>query len=424
MALLAEVPSIEPVSGRNLRGSADRLARRSVWGVDADQERVADATPTLTVASGQILLYRLFDVAQHVDLAAVERELRSAVASSAGVARLRLQRQRDGVVFTNPPVSAGLSDRQLLLNEREWAVRVVAKAYDFGAMTIVWALTIPPGTSFDELSALSVELEGEQMRADLERWMGEDAQVAVTAMHVGLEHPRIREEQETLTIYAVSGFVSDGPVAAATVATHPGLPSLLLGEHHNFSTQLREELLRSSYSYSVNDLVVIGYDQALVYDPDGTDDATSILEFALAQVLELAYYDRQLDRRIGRMHRDLSGSRSAEKKNANKTYDELRRDLLTEHLAFSDVIERVTSAVKVTEDFYYAAIYRGAMRVFRADELAEATEHKLEVMYRTYSMLSDEAEAHTSRRLEWIVVVLILIEVVYGTIDVVERLMK
>jgi uncharacterized Rmd1/YagE family protein len=95
--------------------------------------------------------------------------------------------------------------------------------------------------------------------------------------------------------------------------------------------------------------------------------------------------------------------------------------LLTEHLAFSDVIERVNSAVKVTEDLYYAAIYRGAMRVFRANELAAATEHKLEVMHRTYSMLSDEAEANTARRLEWIVIILILIEVVYGTVDVINR---
>jgi hypothetical protein len=392
--------------------------------METGQQQADTEAVDLTVASGQILLYRLFDIAENVDLAAVERELRSAVVSGSGVARLRLQRQRDGVVFTNPPVSAGLSDRQLFLDERDWAVRVLAKVYDFGAMTIVWALTIPPGTSFDQLSELSVELEGEQMRVDLDRWMGEDAVLAVSAIHAGLTSPRIHEEQETLTIYAVRGFVSDGPVPADTVAAHPALASLLLGERHHFSVQLREELLRSSFSYSTNDLVVIGYDQALVYDPDGTDDATSLLEFALAQVLELAYYDRQLDRRIGRMHRELSGSRAAARKNANKTYDELRRDLLTEHLAFSDVIERVTSAVKVTEDFYYAAIYRGAMRVFRADELAEATEHKLEVMYRTYSMLSDEAEAHTSRRLEWIVIVLILIEVVYGTIDVIERIRK
>ena len=386
--------------------------------------RTVDAGSSLTVAAGQILLYRLFDIAETVDLPAVERELRSALVAGNGVARLRLHRQRDGVVFPNPPVSAGLSDRQLVVRDEEWSVRVVAKIYDFGAMTIVWALTIPPGTTFDALAGLSIDLEGAQMRADLERWMGEDAALAVAAIHVGLESPKIQESQETLTIYAIRNF-SDGPVSASVVAKHPALPSLLLGEQHEFSAQLRDELLRSSYSYSTHDLVVIGYDQALVYDPDGTDDATSLLEFALAQVLELAYYDGQLDEGIRRMHRELSGSRNAPtRKKTNQTYDDLRRDLLTEHLAFTDVLERVNAAVKVTEDLYYAAIYRGAMRVFRANELADATEHKLEVMYRTYSMLSDEAEAHTSRRLEWIVIVLILIEVVYGTIDVIERLMS
>jgi hypothetical protein len=398
----------------------------------------------LQVSAGQILLYRLFDVAESVDLAIVERELRNARQAGEGVARLRLQRQRDGVVFTNPPVSAILADRTLELDGREWNVRVVAKVYDFGAMTIVWALSIPSGTSFEQLAELSVELESDQMRADLARWMSGDAELAVEAMRAGLESPAIHESQETLTIYAIRGFVGDELTPADVVAQHPSLPSLLLGERDSFSSQLRGELLRSSYSYSTNDLVVIGYDQALVYDPDGTDDASNLLEFAVAQVLELAYYDRQLDERIRRMHRQLSGRRSlglsadpsdrsasrlstrsgwSRRLRIDRTYDALRRDLLTEHLAFSDVIERVNSAVKVTEDLYYAAIYRGAMRVFRANELAAATEHKLEVMHRTYSMLSDEAEANTSHRLEWIVIILILIEVVYGTVEVVNRIL-
>ncbi len=382
----------------------------------------ADTTaPLLIVESGQILLFRLFDVADRADLAAVERQLRADASSREGVGRLRLQRQRDGVVFTNPPVSARLADRSLLVGSTEFAVRVVARMYDFGAMTILWSLAIPFGTPFDVLADLSVELESEPMRIALQRLMGEDAEHAVEAMHAGLVGKNIHESQETLTVYAIQGFSSPDQIDAARVAAHPLLPTLLLGEHDEFSEQLRTELLRSSYSYSTNDLVVIGYDQALVFDPDGTEDATNLLEFALAQMLELAYYDSQLDARIDRMHRQLSQRRTTGRK-SNKNYDELRRDLLTEHLAFSEVIEKVGAAVKVTEDLYYAAIYRGAMRVFRANEVAEATQHKLEVMYRTYSMLSDEADANTSHRLELIVIVLILIEVLYGTIDVIERL--
>ncbi len=378
---------------------------------------------SLVVDSGQILLFRLFDVADRVDLTAVEGALRAAGSSREGVARLRLQRQRDGVVFTNPPVSARLNDRSLVVGQTEFAIKVFAKVYDFGVMTILWALTIPSGTSFDELSELSVELESESMRMLLEHNMDEDAALAVNAMQAGLVSPNIHESPETLTVYAIQRFTSEETVTAEVVAAQPLLPSLLLGERDEFSTQLRHELLRSSYSYSTNDLVVIGYDQALVFDPDGTEDATNLLEFALAQMLELSYYDSQLDDRINRMHRQLSQRRTTGRK-STKNYDDLRRDLLTEQLSFSEVIETVGAAVKVTEDLYYAAIYRGAMRVFRADEIAAATQRKLEVMYRTYSMLSDEAEAQTSRRLEWIVIILICIEVAYGTIGVAERFLK
>jgi hypothetical protein len=117
-------------------------------------------SPTLIVDSGQILLFRLFDVAEGAELVTVERILRSAGTSgeqAEGVGRLRLQRQRDGVVFTNPPVSARLDARTLRLGGVDYNVKVFAKVYDFGVLTILWALTISPGTSFDALSELSVE---------------------------------------------------------------------------------------------------------------------------------------------------------------------------------------------------------------------------------------------------------------------------
>jgi hypothetical protein len=374
----------------------------------------------LAVAAGQVQLYRVFDIAGAVDLAAAELALRTLHTPGGGVARLRLQRQRDGVVFTDPPVSASLAERSLRIDGRDWPVRVVAKVYDFGAMTVIWTLVIPPGMTLDQLAELSVELEVPQMRADLERWMTEDAELAAEAIRPALERPKLRENSETLTLYAIRSFVGDGPLSANELRGHQLLPSLLLGEREEFSNQLRDELLRSSYSYSRHDLVVIGYDQALVYDPQGTEDVATLLEFALAQVLELGFYDRQLDERITSMHAELLRRRPKRE----SSYDDLRRDLLTQHLDFSEVIEKIGAAVKVTEDLYYAAIYRGAMRVFRAEELANATQHKLEIMYRTYTMLSDEADTHTSRRLEWIVIVLILIEVVFGIIGFVERWIK
>ena len=58
-----------------------------------------------------------------------------------------------------------------------------------------------------------------------------------------------------------------------------------------------------------------------------------------------------------------------------------------------------------------------SMRVFRADELIEATNRKLELVFRTYSMLGEEADSQTSHRLEWIIIVLILFEIVMSLFD-------
>lgn len=372
----------------------------------------------LEVRAGRVLLYGLFDVAQDVDLPAVERALRARPAdgpgAARGVARLRLERQRDAVVFPNPPVTARLADRTVALGGRDLAVEVYAKVYGFGVMTILWAATVPPGTGFGALESLSVELEQPATKADLQRWMEEDAEVAVQAVREGLEDPGIREVRETLTLYEVTAFARD--VTAEELARHPSIPGLLLGEREPFSAQLREDLARASFSYSDRDLVVIGYDQAFVYDPSGASDVANLLEFALAQVLELSHYDGLLDWELAAIHERLGPDRAGRRRSRTR-YERLRRELLARHVEFTEVLERVGSAVKVTEDFYYASIYRAAMRVFRADELAAGTQRKLDLIYRTYSMLSDAVDTQTSHRLEWIIIALILFEVVLGLYD-------
>ena len=373
----------------------------------------------LTISEGRILLSRVFDVANEVHLAEAERALRRVPANDRSVARLRLERQRDGVIFTDPPVLANLADRVLQLDGHEWAVRVLAKAYDFGVMTIIWSLTIPDGMLLDDLERIAVELEVPGMRTDLEHWMTEDCDVAIEAMRPGLVKPGRRDVDDTLLLFAITGFHES--ITGEALAAHPRIPGLLLGERVEFSRQLREELHRSSFSYSKNDLVVIGYDAALVYDPTGTNDVSTMLEFALAQTLELELEDRDLDQRVAEMHDQLDERRRAGQSWRKSPYESLRRNLLSQHLDYSEVLGRVTSAVKVTEDFYYAKVYREAVRVFRVDEVIAAANHKLDLMSRTYSMLSDEVDTHTSHRLERIVIGLILFEIL---LTILEKVVK
>ena len=52
------------------------------------------------------------------------------------------------------------------------------------------------------------------------------------------------------------------------------------------------------------------------------------------------------------------------------------------------------------------------MRTFRAEEVIDGINRKLDLMFRTYTMLADEVDIKKSLRLELIIVLLILAEIV------------
>src|SRR5688500_10781552 len=147
--------------------------------------------PTPGIASGQLLLYAIYDVADEADLATIERVVRARSHVGERISRLQLERQRTSVTFANPPVTLRLSDRSLHLGHVDHAVTSYAKVYDFGALTIVWSVAIPPHTSLARLTELAEELG--QLQILLDGWMRDDAAVAIDLMREGLVRPDLRD---------------------------------------------------------------------------------------------------------------------------------------------------------------------------------------------------------------------------------------
>jgi uncharacterized Rmd1/YagE family protein len=78
----------------------------------------------------------------------------------------------------------------------------------------------------------------------------------------------------------------------------------------------------------------------------------------------------------------------------------------------SEIIEKVNNLIKVTEDVYYARVYATALKVLRSSQWSESVNRKTKVIQGNYSMLSDEVRIQHSNFLEWIVIVLIALELV------------
>ena len=78
-----------------------------------------------------------------------------------------------------------------------------------------------------------------------------------------------------------------------------GLPS---GERRPLSEGAQRDLLRQRFSYYEDDLVVLTWDRAFIYEPRSDCDVADILEVANAQLLEMRYYDELLDDELPRMY--------------------------------------------------------------------------------------------------------------------------
>ena len=156
------------------------------------------------------------------------------------------------------------------------------------------------------------------------RWMNapEVEKAAEDLLHTRLEHFRptmIKPSQkwldeDYLIIDVQSAKHGDGRPAMATELLQScgdQITRVVRGELVSLSASEREEVVRAALSYYPNDLVVVGWAAALVYDkPDATSAVIDLLEYANTQFLEFRYYDEVLTNLLSNVYSSLEGHES------------------------------------------------------------------------------------------------------------------
>jgi hypothetical protein len=187
---------------------------------------------------------------------------------------------------------------------------------------------------------------------------------------------------------------------------------LLIGEKATVSPQTREDILKNSLSYTTDDLAIISWDSALLCNPESPADIIDLIEFANVQVLELRYYDRELTREMEKMYDDIEHADRLSQFRRSRQYHAIMAKQMENSAEISEVIEKVNNLIKVTEDVYYARVYATALKVLRSGLWSESVSRKIDIIRENYSMLSDEVRIQHSNRLEWVVIILIALELV------------
>jgi hypothetical protein len=170
--------------------------------------------------------------------------------------------------------------------------------------------------------------------------------------------------------------------------------------------------LRQRFSWYEDDLVVLTWDRAFIYEPRGDSDVMDVLDVANAQLLEMRYYDQLLDAELPNMYNLVQQMQRTRPLLGSRRFANLARRLYTLVAEVTELREKVDNALQVTEDVYLARIYTAAHDLFRVAAVNEAVERKLAIIRDTYTALYDEASAGRAALMEAAIVILIVVEVV------------
>lgn len=357
----------------------------------------------ISISRGRILIYRLFDVALEIDLAKTEERVK------AGTRRFKLSRYgyTKAIEFTNPPVALELAPFSSGYFGSETRVNVLAKAFDFGVLSIAFDIAIPQGTPLSELERVVRELDSDE---SVDRKAREYVDGLMESLGPALIGPEIKED--FLEDYAVIYLEELGDGIKAREFLERYDPSrLLLYEARELSRSTSAEALRHSFSYYPEDLIIVHVDNALIIDPSGSFDLPDILEFANAQIFELRYYDKVIDKELKWIYSRISGSRRASFFGLRQ-YEKLARRIMGTVTDITGVTERVNNSLKVTEDIYYARIYRTFMTILRSRDWETSIREKLQIIMNTYNMMHDEISGRRTYIVELGIFLLIAIEMV------------
>ena len=133
----------------------------------------------------------------------------------------------------------------------------------------------------------------------------------------------------------------------------------------------------ATVSWYADDVVVMTWDPAFIYEPRGDSDVMDVLDVANAQLLEMRYYDQLLDAELPNMCDLAQAMQRARPLLSSRRFADLARRFHTLVAEVTEPREKVDNAFQVTEDVYVARIYTAAHELFRVASVNAAADRKL-----------------------------------------------
>jgi hypothetical protein len=349
---------------------------------------------------GSVLVFIQFDVCEEIRLDKL-RDIFGARTVSAPA----FKHPAPGYVrYKRPPVVEPIEPLVLESGER---LDGQIKYYDYGVLSVVFEL--PFSGHWDTLVRLG------------SRWVWDTDFTSFASLIVTkkleLAAPAIVKPykewlHEDYFIFHVRE-IAGNPSSAELLATEgQRIAQIVRGETMQLSEGERQEILQSRISYYPNDLAVIGWNAAFVYDSiTGAETAIQLLEYANSQLLEFRHYDELLTRQLEGVYEFLEqgGSSVLTRWKTARQASKLHTVLLE----VTELTERVDNAIKFLSDMFSARLYKLAASKVGVPDYKDLVNQKVQTAEQLYRFMVEQFHQSRAFVLELMVVIILIIDLIY-----------
>jgi len=367
----------------------------------------ATTTPQATgdrSLQGSVLVLIQFDVCEEIKLDAL-RDIFGARRQEAS-----FKHPAPGYVqYQRPPVVERVEPLVLESGER---LDAQIKYYDYGVLSVVFEL--PFAGDWDTLVRLASRWVWDTDFASFARKLVkqkiERARPALVKPYEGNpDEVWLHEDYFVFHVREVAG----NPSAAQLLALEGGrIAQIVRGETVPLSEGECQEILQSRISYYPNDLAVIGWNGAFLYDSvAGAETAIQLLEYANSQLLEFRHYDELLTRELQSVY-DFMESGSNSVFSRWRTARRATR-LHTVLLDVDELTERADNAIKFLSDMFAARFYKVAASKIGVSDYKDLVNQKVHTAEELYRFMVDQFHQSRAFVLELMVVIILIIDLIW-----------
>ncbi|MDE2001563.1 MAG: hypothetical protein KGI60_03300 [Patescibacteria group bacterium] len=238
------------------------------------------------------------------------------------------------------------------------------------------------------------------------------------------------ETAEEYTVYQITGYAGDPEIFLKGKESR--MAGLLKSERLPLDEKEVEHTLSYQFKYAKDDLVIVDWDGAFIFDPKGEFEETiELFELANYQLLRYRLLDEDLDEHMKKMSRFTQPEEVTNRFLRlfwvpSKEVTQEFRDVIRIRSQAINQFEALDRDIKLIGDWYSARLYDLLSKKFRLSGWRDAVRDKLESLEDIYTIASENLGMSRIQRLEIIQIwgffvlqagwlILIILEFIYFT---------